>query len=166
MYIDHNVLLSSLTDQCFTITSWVVCFLTPPPFNTPLSLHLFWSAPLSPHPLASVFSKPTYFQVRLSPYLSNSAFPNPVSFQVRLWALVSPFEPYHVVPSKLFKLFPPGRSPITMRPFFHLGRSPIIMRPSFFWVGHPLQWDRSPHFISTRVGHSLQWDHSSLFPSG
>jgi len=78
MYIDHNALLSLLTDQCFTITSWVVSF------NMPLNPHLFSSVSLSPHPLASEFYNPTYFQVCLSPYLSDRTFPNLASFQVRL----------------------------------------------------------------------------------
>jgi len=42
MHIDHDALLSSLTDQCLTIT-------------------LFLSGPSSPHTLGSVFSNPASF---------------------------------------------------------------------------------------------------------
>jgi hypothetical protein len=142
MHIDHNALVSTLSDRCFIITFWGSAF------SNPTS---FFSAPLCPHFLLCA---------PLSHHLLGSAFSNPTSFRVHLWALANIFSGqvthYNATNSPCF--FYLGRSPITMRSFFHLrrspitmrplfpfylGRSPITIRPKFFWVGHPLQLDHS-----------------------
>jgi hypothetical protein len=57
MHIDHDALLSSLTDQCLTITS-LSGLLSPHHLDSMLSspIYLLFSGLSSPHTLGSVFS--------------------------------------------------------------------------------------------------------------
>ena len=159
MHINHNVLLSSLTDWCYTITSRVVRFITlphfecvfvpSPPFrvcrwaltsfsSAPLSPHFLLSALLSHHLLGSAFSNPTSFSsASLSPRFLLSVPLSPhFLFQVRLWALTFFFS----APLSPHLLGSPFSNPTSFR-------VRLWASPSFFWVGHSLQCDHSSCFF-------------------
>jgi len=75
MHMDHNALLSSLIDLCFTITSRVVHFLTLPLFECAFEPSL---------PLECAFEPSSHFKYTFKSHLPGSVYPNPTYFRVRL----------------------------------------------------------------------------------